>query len=90
MWAHLPFLGLTLRWDKLGISQALQFTFKTTSDLSYISATRPTFNTFSLTTVKDLESRRFERKPFVGANRGIVGVVGLYVCGGVLPLVEKG
>ena len=31
-----------------------------------------------ITTVKDLESWRFERYPFVRANRGIVGCCGLY------------
>ena len=34
--------------------------------------------------MKDLESRRFERQPFVGANKGLWGVV----CGGALQLVE--
>ena len=41
-------------------------------------------------TVKDLESRHFEHEPFIRVNRGIVGVVGFYVCGGALPLVVIG
>ena len=42
-----------------------------------------------ITTVKYLESWRFERSYFVRANRGIIGCCGfLCGCGGALPLVE--
>ena len=42
-----------------------------------------------IASVKDLESWRFERKPFVRANRGIVGCCRfLWGCGRALTLVE--
>ena len=41
-----------------------------------------------ITTVKNLESRRFERYPLVRANRGIVGCCTFLECRGALPLAE--
>ena len=40
--------------------------------------------------MKDVESGRFERQPFIKANRGIMGCCTRFIweCGGALPLVE--